>query len=160
MIQGSLDRPAQVEAGGQDVGSHALPLCPLSDGQRLPVPSQEFRQPSVSDLGCPGNPSAIDGLVVAVIVDPVEFVLGRPSTHVVKEGHNGVSPALADGDSARSVVLVGLAPRVETTLDHHLPYLVLGRVPKPVPLLFHGGDCNTLKGAATYVDTPPIALGG
>jgi hypothetical protein len=69
--------------------------------------------PLVRTLLRPRSPSAISGLVVPVVVDPVDRVLGgRPLSHVGQERLERVQPAVAHLDSASAVVFPTGAARV------------------------------------------------
>lgn len=73
-----------------------------------------------------GCPSAVVGLVVPVIVDPVDGQVARPRTHVGIEGSE-VHPPVTDLDAAPAVVRVVLVRGVLTASAHRRPDVVLSR---------------------------------
>jgi hypothetical protein len=83
---------------------------------------------AVPHLLAGGGPANIAGLVVPVVVDPVNRVLG-PGTgaDVLIEGREVVQPLVADFDAARSVVDRHLRVRIAASLSHRTPSVVFGR---------------------------------
>lgn len=88
---------------------------------------------SIANLRFAGGPSDVAGLVVPVVVDPVEGEIGvRFPAHVGKEVFKR-KPSVADGDAPASVVCVLFPVGVVDAHQHPLPRHVFGGAPSPIP---------------------------
>jgi hypothetical protein len=86
---------------------------------RLSVPSSWASVCALLGIGCP---AAVRGRIATIIVIPFERVFWRRSlSHVLKKRCERPSPALADNDSATTVVCPAFILRVGTTRDHAAP---------------------------------------
>lgn len=131
--QGSLDTPsANVDACPNKTTVYSKPLAPCRHWQGLATESQQSVGACVSILFLASSPSAIAGLVVAVIVDAVNRVLGRRSRPHVRNKILEPVPSLADLDSSGSVVWVVFAISVLASLNHGCPDFVGRRVRRSV----------------------------
>ena len=82
----------------------------------------------------PSGPPAVAGLVVPIVVDPVDGMEPRRSpAHIGKEVLETLSPPFAHSNAAASPVLEPLVVRVVAPLAHLHPAVVLGLSGHPVP---------------------------
>lgn len=75
-----------------------------------------------------GRPPAVSWLVVAVVVDPVNGIVGRrAAAHVGQEVGEGVAPPLADGNPTTAIVRKPRSGWAVATADHRTPAVPLWR---------------------------------
>jgi len=122
----ALFAPAVLQAAVNDPGVDLRRATPL--GHRLPnaVHCEEPTRPRVALLLFSECPSAIARLVVSVVLDPINRVLGRwTRTHIREEGLKRPLPSTADTDAAPAVEVIARMLRVVATLAHAVPDVVL-----------------------------------
>ena len=76
---------------------------------------------AVSALLNSGRPSAIAGLIVAIVVDAVNGMLGRRARRHVIQKRFKVFPSLADLDAAPAIARIAISVWVPAPLDHAKP---------------------------------------
>lgn len=86
----------------------------------------------VSILFRPCRPSAVAGLVVPVIVDPLDGVARGTRAHVGSEARDIVEPPIAHRDPSTAVVLEVLAAGVQAPVLHVRPAAPNVRMAEPV----------------------------
>lgn len=70
------------------------------------------------------RPSAIARFVIAIVVDSLNRQLTWSTPHVSEERSEAVAPAIADLNSARSIVTKLRAFRVVAALNHRVPHMI------------------------------------
>lgn len=72
-----------------------------------------------------GCPSTVRGLVVAIIVEPINLMQARRAmSHVGDERIKRIAPPLTDSDAPAAVSVPLLGVRIRAALDHSLPKVV------------------------------------
>lgn len=153
--------PALTTTGCGDVGvSFAELMSPLAMRHKL------IGLRLIAPLLKTCRPSAVPWLVVPIVIDAVDRVLGRrlPS-HVGKEVEIRVEPTLADRDASASVAVVHPVARIQAALFHAYPRQVLRRhpalrLPVKVVALANRVKRVTKPQPATVVNRTPSAQDG
>ena len=78
------------------------------------------------------RPAAIAGLIVSVVVDPVDASIIGARSHICVEGEEIVTPFVAHCDSASSIVRVGPVILIEASFLNLLPGEVFATFVHPV----------------------------
>lgn len=87
----------------------------------------------IPSLLFPGRPAAVLWTVVFGVVNAIQRVLRTwPRADVLEERLEGISPALAHGNAAASVLVVGGIIGIVATLDHPRPSCILAAFRHPV----------------------------
>jgi hypothetical protein len=121
----ALYRPTVAESGAYRRGADAKPITPLSNGHCFAVERQKNVIGAVVLLFFHGRPATISRLVANRIFNAVNRVLlTRQFAHVGKEVLKTMPPAVADGNSLGSVVLIPAIGRQITPLNHGFPCFV------------------------------------
>jgi len=117
--------PAAVVNSGR---LHSKAICPLLNTQRLSVKlnKKSWRMiAAVICLLCLCGPSAVSGLIVPVVVDPVEREIKTwPLAHILTERFEGIKPAIADCDSPLAVPIKSRGGLSQASVFHGLPRFV------------------------------------
>lgn len=128
--QRSLGGPPPHEPFADGVCFDPSLFCPASEMPRLPVKGDGVVVPLVRSLYVTRCPSAVLGLIAAIVIDALDGVLGGwARAHVSVEDGEVVLPLLADAHASASVVLVGGVVGVEAPLFDGAPAGVLRGVP-------------------------------
>lgn len=98
-------------------------LGPVPQAFRLAAEREEQVPARVARLFTAGSPAAIAGLVIAVVVDPLDRGLLRRRAHVGEEVLE-LQPAFADRDPAAAVIDVRPVDRVTASAQHGEPAAV------------------------------------
>ena len=124
--EGALYRPAATKAGTQGGTVYVESLSPLRQAMRFAPECDQPVRAGIPGLFLLGRPSAVLRLIVSVIINAVNAMLGRrPRAHVGEERLERISPALADADTAMAVPLVRRVVGVITAAFHPCPRAVL-----------------------------------
>lgn len=153
-------------------------IFPLDEGERLSPERQPHIVASIAMLLDRGRPAAVSRLVIAVIVNPVNRVLGRRARPHIREEVLEGSPAIAHGDTSPAVVPVSgdvgirasrphagpdsihfgrLAANAMTVFRSLLPDLISGALGAPArdaPSVAKVIDCSESFGAAIALTAP------
>lgn len=127
-VHGKVGGPSCSQASVDQTFSHSGLSTPVSLAPRHAIYRDQVGIALVPVLLGLGRPAAVVGLVVPVVVDPLDAVLTAwPTPHVGDEVPVSVlaEPTLADGDSSTTVARMGMVSRVEATGAHCRPGLVL-----------------------------------
>lgn len=126
--QGSTEIPSACDATAQGLRVHADSLRPANGGVSDPVAGQTQRGARIGNLLAARCPTAVARLVRAIVIDPIDRMLGaRLRPHVRKERGETVAPSLADCDPAPAVVRILRRVRVQAAALHRSPRSVLRR---------------------------------
>ena len=106
---------------------HAKNFRRLSHSHSLSIDFNQPICPAISTLLFGANPSAISGLIVALVVDAVNRQASRPPTHVCKEIGKD-HPSITNGNSAPAVIGKAFVLRARAPLNHPAPNAVLGLI--------------------------------
>lgn len=149
----ALNSPAFSEAVVQDLpGLKAVDLRPLKQRPRLAIERERADVSPVPVLFEARGPHAILRTVWAVIVFALNGVVTRRSrSHVGVEGLKRGAPAIADDDSAGTVVREGLVGRAVATAFDLQPRGVFARVLKSM---------RAAQGGANVLSKTAAAAGG
>jgi hypothetical protein len=121
---------------------------PLDSGRRRWTPARAPRLAAIVGLFLLRRPAAILGRVRAVVVDAVERVkLRRTLSHVREERFEAVAPAVADRNSAATVVGVARCLRIQAPVLHLLPRAEFRRL-APAVRAVRGGRALTVQAPA------------
>lgn len=127
LCQGRLNTPASTESVVQGVAPEPNTPSPVGERQAFPPVNKPAILTSIAQLFAARRPSNIAGLIVAVVVDPVETVSsGRTLTDISKECGE-VRPALADRNAATSIKGIGRSLSIQTSGPHTYPGRVFNR---------------------------------
>jgi hypothetical protein len=130
------DRSSTVKLFIESVRRNSHFFRPLNNCFGLSIVRQKAACPSVSSLFSPCRPSAVSRLVVPVVVDAFDCVLGSwLRSHVCKKGLKRVNPAITNLDSATAVKRKGLVFRIQDTRFHRAVANVFRRAAKAVRFL-------------------------
>lgn len=116
-----LDGPSEPTQPGLDqLVPHADSFGPLGQGHGLAPELDDAVVPGVIPLRLRIGPAAIAGLVVAVIVDPIDGVLeGWRLAHVLEERIEGCGPSFADANPPSPIRRIHRRAGLRAT-GHHL----------------------------------------
>lgn len=132
--EGSVAGPSPTDTCADSVCGKAGSLCPFRDGQRFLVVGEQATGFTVSCLLCCRCPSHVAGFIVAIIVDPIQRMLGRRRRSCVgKERDERCSPLLTDFDSPAPIARVRIGAWAVTSTDHPIPRSVFLRTVHPMP---------------------------
>jgi hypothetical protein len=92
-------------------------------------------RPPIGHLHSARCPSAVAGLVIAVVVDSVQGGPWRTLPHIFVEGQEGLVPSLAYFDSTPAVILVCAMVWIAASIAHRFPCFVRPRVDHAVPIV-------------------------
>lgn len=124
LSQNALNGPSFFDPLDERLIADACSFAPSHDWQRQPAERQEESISLVPVLFGAGSPSAIFGGVRAIIVDPVDAVLGRRARSHVGVEAGKVRPLRADGNAPLGVACISRIRR-PTALMHPCPDAVL-----------------------------------
>lgn len=130
---GFFDTPSPPDATANNVLRNAKANSPIRDAQSYTVKLDKLVLCCVSSLLFPRRPSAIAGLIIAVIVDSVYRVMSawtRP--HICKKGVERIFPSLTDGYSPSSVVLPLRKSRICAPSNYSPPCFMFRVFTKPM----------------------------
>jgi hypothetical protein len=99
---------------------------PLDKQFGLPVMGNQYGVPTIADLRGAISPSAIGGLVMAVIVNAIKFRAFRGGSHISKEVLKP-QPTLTYGNATTAVIAVCPVARVSAPRQHGTPRPVSSR---------------------------------
>lgn len=119
--------PAVVDPVVQRMSANAEDFGPACQRLSSSVERNEVVVPPVPALHVPRRPAAVGGAIISAVVDPVEAVLcSGPSSHAAEERLKRISPLLAHGDAAPTIVMELRVAAVVAALKHVVPGYVLG----------------------------------
>ncbi len=136
--QRPLYRPASVNSSHNDVLGDAGFASPLTDTHSLPVVRKHSHPPAVVALFHLCRPSAVIGLIITVIVNAINAVVGRRLwSHVGQEVEERILPPLAHRNPTPSIKMVLGVSRVVAALPHGPPARVFRafRLPLNTPVI-------------------------
>lgn len=143
--------------------------CPVCKNFGFSPPGDSPVRSCVARLFDPSGPAAawscaallaiiaVTAIVIAVVINPVDAVLGRwPPAHVFNKGSDGLLPSLAYSNTSPSIAVVIFRFWFMAPKDHVMPDIVFRMVPLTVffgvsiPLCRHffGSTAATLRSAA------------
>jgi hypothetical protein len=103
-------------------------VCPLLQVHGNAVMSKHSITTSVIRLLFGSRPTAVARFVVAVVVDPVNLVLGRwLASHIFQEVRERVEPSLTDCNAALPVAVITAVGFAKTSSAHGYPRAILWR---------------------------------
>jgi hypothetical protein len=126
-----FDCPTTRQAPGQQAIVDAKPPRPLPLRQRYASVCQKPGTALVALIHCPRHPAHVARLVVAIVVDAVQFMAFRgPAAYIVQKLWKVMSPLIADTNPSAPVIGKRSAARIATTVDDGAPQLVLRCFPR------------------------------
>ncbi len=141
-----------LQAAVEDVSLYAKVVSPLGNGFSQPVIFDHHQAASVGPLLFRRRPAAIARLIIAVVIDSVNGMLGRwARPHVGRECLETHSPSLAHRNAASSVVLKICEPAIAASVDHVRPNVVNRSTRHAVLKIHHGGAFSPKAAAACCV---------
>lgn len=82
------------------------------------------------------SPAAIARLIIAIIIDSINTVFARwPYTHICEKVFEGVTPAVANFNTASTVIFIRVVVRIIATLCHPTPYPKLASMGRAVSFI-------------------------
>jgi hypothetical protein len=115
-----LGRPSAFQATQDERMGDSLAFRPVFHAHGYAVMGQPTRYRSVSYLLSVCRPSYVSGLVVAVIVDAIERMIGRAATKIRKE-RGVIFPAFAHANASPSIAAEVMVSRAPAPIVHVLP---------------------------------------
>lgn len=146
--QRSFQIPSVFKAVPNKPVMNAVVASPFRDGSRLSIDGGKAISARVVALLTQSAPPAIGGLVVPIVVDPVDGVAGRAWTHIGKEVSETVyphGPSLANLDAPSAVARPVFVMPVVTARSHREPIAVLRGV-RVASIGFHDSLGMQFKG--------------
>jgi hypothetical protein len=124
---------------------------PRRDAKRYAVVREQHVAAPVASLLDPGRPSAVSGLVVPVVVDPIDgVIIAGPPAHIGNEQREGRVPSLANSNPPATIsipVLPAHRPIGVASCPHAAPHSVLWNAADT----FSTGATATLGPTSGYV---------
>ena len=125
-------RPAPFKAILKGLVRHSELCGPLGYALSHAVERHKAIAASISQLLCPGGPTAILRFVVSIIVDPLNGMPRRGARpHVTIEGLKRV-PCFTDRNATASIVAINVRCDTPTTRSHSTPDCIFRRFTQPV----------------------------
>ncbi len=101
-------------------------VAPICDAKGDTIMRQAMSPAGISRLINRSCPSAIVGLVIAIIVDPIESVVRRTYSHVLTERRE-VQPSFTDANTASAVSFEVVTRRSRAAVNHRAPSSIFAR---------------------------------
>jgi hypothetical protein len=144
-VKSNLEGDTISQAKKEGTVAYASAFGPLNKRLRDAVVGVKVRLPAVADLGAVLDPTAIARLIVAVIVDPVNRVLGTGAfSHVGAERLERVTPAVTHLDATTAIIREVVGLRIGAAINHLAPNPVFGCCGQSVPALIGAGATAVL----------------
>ena len=139
LTQRNGEGPSVLEAPGNDIERYSCGLSPFYHRHALPFPCKDAVVFSISRLFFSARPSAVAWVIIFLVVDPVNRVLGGwAPAHVFEKCLKGILPARAYGNAAAAIPTVENMLRIIAALQHATPGYIfdalthrVGRKTKP-----------------------------
>lgn len=119
-------RPASLGTFARGCADKSKPAIKLGMGDVFTFKKNHFAVTLVGVLLFAACPLAVFGFVVSAIIDPLDTKSFRSSSHIGSEVFKRVSPPIADGDSAPTIILKVPSVSIVATINNSTPDTIEG----------------------------------